>query len=87
MQPDVILAGGMGLVLLLVVARLFWRPLQWIGRVLANSLLAVVAIFLWNHWADHHGLGIGLNPVTALAVGILGIPGFALLLALRLFGV
>ena len=87
MQPNVMLALGLGLVLLLTLLRVFGRPFQWLMRQLGNSAIAVVGIFLWNHWAQGYGLSVGLNPVTAIVSGILGVPGFLLVLAVKVFGV
>ncbi len=81
-----VLVGGLALLLLLVMFRTSTGAmLGWIMRVLANSAIAVMMIFLWNHFLGADGLAVGLNPVTALVSGALGIPGFALILAVRLF--
>ncbi len=85
MAPEII--GGGGLIFLLIGYRLFPRLWRWLVRMLTNSALAVVGIFLWNQWALGRGLAVGLNPVTALVVGVLGVPGFALVLAVRVLGV
>ena len=56
-------------------------------KLLVNSFLGFVALFLFNLIAQNFGLGLGLNLLNAVVVGILGIPGFALLLILQALSV
>ena len=48
-------------------------------------MLGAVIIFLVNSIGDLYGFNIGLNVITTLVVGILGIPGAILLIILKLF--
>lgn len=54
-------------------------PLKWAGRLILNALLGGVCLFLLNLLGAGIGIDIGINPVTALTAGILGVPGVALL--------
>ncbi len=69
-----------------ILLRALPRPLRWLATWFSNSLVAVVAIFLWNLIATPYGWNIGLNPVTALTTGALGGWGFGLILAVRRLG-
>ena len=52
-------------------------------RVLFNSLLGFAALWLLNLTAGLTGVSLGLNIFNALVIGVLGVPGFGLLLLLQ----
>lgn len=58
---------------LLAVLRLFAAPLKLAGKLLVNTLLGLLA-----------KLSLGLNLFNALVIAVLGVPGLALLILLRL---
>lgn len=64
----------------LVVLR---RPLGVLLRLLLRSLLGLGGIWLFNLAGGLIGVQVGLNLFTALTVGLLGLPGFGLLLLLQ----
>ena len=57
------------------------------ARILANSVLGLMALFLFNAAGAAAGMSAGLNFVNAGIVGVLGIPGFALVLVLQYLAV
>ena len=57
--------------------------MKWICRILGHSVIGFAALFLFNFFGGFFGLSVGLNLLSALTVGLLGIPGFALLLILQ----
>ncbi len=69
--------------LLYVVVRVFDSPVKWLLRVGMSGIIGLAALWAWNALFIHHGWGIGLNPVTGATIGILGAPGFLLLVAVR----
>ena len=74
---------ALGLVLLFLVAvclRLFAAPLKLALKVAANSALGFGAVWLLNLTTAVTGLSLGLNIFNAVVIGILGIPGFGMLL-------
>ena len=77
---------ALGLVLLFLVAvclRLFAAPLKLALRVAANSALGFGAVWLLNLTTAVTGLSLGLNIFNAVVIGILGIPGFGMLLLVQ----
>ena len=52
-------------------------------RVLVNSALGFGAVWLLNLTAALTGIRLGLNVFNALFIGVLGVPGFGLLLLLQ----
>lgn len=77
---------GVSLVLAVAFSGYWRRTLHWAFTALANSMVAVLGIFVWNRVMLDHGLAVGLNPATAIVTGILGLPGFGLVLAVKLLG-
>lgn len=73
-----------GVVLGCIMLILFARPLRTLIKIAVNSALGGLAIVIFNFVSQLFGFYIGVNALTAVTVGILGIPGFALLMALRL---
>jgi len=51
--------------------------------VLVNSALGFGAVWLLNLTAAVTGIRLGLNVFNALFIGVLGVPGFGLLLLLQ----
>ena len=77
---------SLGLVLFfLVVAaiRLFSAPLKLALRLAVNAVLGFGAMWLLNLTTAVTGLSLGLNLFNGLVVGILGIPGFLLLVLVK----
>lgn len=77
-------AALLGLFLLVAVLRLFAAPLRLALRVLANTALGLLALFLLGLTEGVTGFSLGLNLFNALTVGILGLPGLVLLVLLQM---
>lgn len=84
MHPSVILAIVFGGVVLFLMVRIFQSPVKWALKVLQGSL-GLVALGVWNHFFSQHGWAIGLNPVTGATIGVLGPPGFLLMVAIKMW--
>ena len=72
-----------GAFLLLALARIFRSPLKLAGKLLLNPLLGFLALWLVAATSAHTGIALGMNLANALVVGVLGLPGFVLLLLLQ----
>lgn len=73
------------IVVLWIVGKIFSAPLKALFKLIVNSVLGGLLIFIINLIGSAWGFHIGLNVVTAVLVGILGIPGAILLIILKLF--
>ena len=71
------------LFLVVMCLRLFAAPLKLALKVLLNSALGFGAVWLLNLTTAVTGLSLGLNLFNAAIIGILGIPGFGLLLLVQ----
>jgi len=77
---DLLLAVFLGLFLLVSLLVLLRKPLGLLFRLVGNTLLGFAALGLVRSTAALTGITLGLNLFNALTVGILGLPGFLLLL-------
>ena len=59
-------------------------PLKLAGKLLVNTLLGFALLGLLNVLGVLARLSLGLNLFNALVIAILGVPGLALLILLRL---
>ena len=72
-----------GAFVLFAAVRLYRGPVKLALRVLVNSALGFGAVWLLNLTTSVTGLSLGLNWFNALLIGILGLPGFGLLLLVQ----
>lgn len=70
---------------LFLFGRIFIIPLKNILKLVGNSILGGILIFIINLIGGAFNFHIGLNIATSLIVGILGVPGAILLIILKLF--
>ena len=63
---------------------LYTGQFKWMLGVVRNMALGVLAILGANALLVGVGLSVGVNAITALVVGLLGIPGFLFLYAAQM---
>lgn len=69
--------------LALSVLALLHRPLGRLIRLAARSAVGLAALALFSQVGHFIGVSLGVNLVNALVLGVLGVPGFGLLLMLQ----
>ena len=75
-----LIAGILICFLVVALIRVLSTPLRLALKLLVNTLLGFLALWAANLTAGFTGLTLGFNLLNALIIGILGIPGFLLLL-------
>lgn len=75
----------LGMVLLCLIGICFRKPLKFLIRLAFQSVLGGVILILLNTVGAVWGFYIGVNVITAFTVGLLGLPGLLLLIALKIF--
>lgn len=68
---------------LIALLRVFSTPLRLALKLLANTLLGFLALWVVTLTSAFTGITLGLNLLNALVIGILGLPGFVLLLLVQ----
>lgn len=84
MEANNIIAFIACLFFLFIIGRIFIVPLKIIVKFLINSILGGILIFGINYIAGFFGFHIGLNIITSIFVGLLGIPGAVVVILLKL---
>ncbi|MGI6537008.1 MAG: pro-sigmaK processing inhibitor BofA family protein [Caldicoprobacterales bacterium] len=80
---NIIIGYALGLILLYLVGWLLLVPLKLLLRFIINGIIGGVALWILNLIGGLLGFSVALNPITALTVGFLGIPGLILILLLQ----
>lgn len=80
-DSKLILYGIAAIIVLFIILKIFKWPL----KILLNGIFGVVLLYIVNLVGANFGFSIGINVVTALIAGILGIPGVAALIIFKLF--
>ena len=83
METNTLLAFGLGILLVYLLGRAMLVPFKWIFKLIVNALVGGFVLWIINFFAAYIDLHIPLNPVTALIVGFLGIPGTILLVVVQ----
>ena len=65
---------------LIALIRVFSAPLKLALKLLANTALGFLALWAVSLTSGLTGIALGLNLWNALVIGVLGLPGFGLLL-------
>ncbi|HIU45828.1 MAG TPA: pro-sigmaK processing inhibitor BofA family protein [Candidatus Fimadaptatus faecigallinarum] len=81
---ELLLAYGVGLALLYMLGRLLLVPGKWLWRLVLNSLVGALLMWLVNLFSGLTGFTVAINPFTVLITGLLGIPGVLLNIGLTL---
>ena len=58
-------------------------PMRWLLKLLINTALGYIALFILNFFGEFIGITLGLNFINAVVVGFLGVPGVVLLALLK----
>ena len=79
-----ILAAILAGFFLMALLRVFSAPLRLALKLLLNTLLGFLALWAGERLtAGLTGIALGLNLWNALVIGVLGLPGFVLLLLIQ----
>ncbi|MBB6624906.1 pro-sigmaK processing inhibitor BofA family protein [Clostridium gasigenes] len=81
MDLEMIFYGLVGLVLLYLTIKL----LKWPLKILLNGVIGIVLLYVANYLGTYVGFYIGINAVTALIAGFLGVPGVIFLVVFKMF--
>ncbi len=67
-----------------IFGKIFIIPIKKIIKIILNSILGGIVIFIINIIGVNFGFHIGLNIFTSILVGLLGLPGVVCLIVVKL---
>ena len=82
MDPVILLALAASIVFLLYL--MYTGQFKWLVGVVRNMALGIIGILGINTLLSSMGVAVGVNAITILSIGLLGIPGLLLLYATQL---
>lgn len=72
------------LIVIIIIGKIFYVPLKHIIKLLINSVLGGLLIYIVNIVGASFNFHIGLNFGTAIFTGLLGVPGVVVLVLVKL---
>lgn len=72
------------IVILFIVVKFFAWPLKILFKLVINGVLGILLLVIVNYFGQYFTFSIGINAITALIAGFLGIPGVAFLIIFKL---
>lgn len=82
-DTNTLFAFLIGIILLYIVGRLLVFPIKILWKLILNGVIGGAVLWVINVFGGAVGIHVGINVVTALAAGFLGIPGVILLVILQ----
>lgn len=82
-ELGVILAYAAGLILLYFIGWILIIPIKYLVKLIINGVIGGILLLLVNFLGGFIGIYIAINPITAIIVGFLGVPGVILLIVLQ----
>ena len=67
-----------------IFGKIFIVPIKKIIKLVLNSILGGVVIFIINLVGTNFGFHIGINLFTSILIGLLGLPGVVCLIVVKL---
>ena len=74
-----------GLILGIIVLKLIFSSIKKIVGLMINSVLGVILLMIVNFFGAYVGIRVNINLLTAIIVGIFGIPGIIFLVVFQNF--
>ena len=81
---ELVLSFAIGLAALCLIGYLLLVPMRFMWRLVAGGVMGALMLTAVNLIGSLAGFSVAVNPFTAMAVGFLGLPGAALVVALEL---
>lgn len=86
MEISLIIAYAAGLFAVYFIGKLFLMPVKLIWKLIYNGIIGGAMLWIVNLIGSGFHFELGINFVSALVAGFLGIPGVILLIAFKLLG-
>jgi len=67
----------------IVALRIFKAPIRLALKIFLNSIIGFITLILFDLVGSYIGVSLGVNLINSIVIGVLGAPGFGLLLMAR----
>lgn len=84
MEAGVIAAYIVGILAIYFVGKMFLVPIKWVWKLIYNGVVGGVMLWVVNLIGAYFDFMIGINVISALVAGLLGIPGVILLILFKI---
>lgn len=81
---NVIIAYVFGIILIYLVGRLMLMPIKLLLKLIYNGLIGGAMLWVVNYLGAYFDFSIGINWISALVAGFLGVPGVVLLIIMKI---
>ncbi|QWH15674.1 pro-sigmaK processing inhibitor BofA [Bacillus mycoides] len=85
MNSTIIIVGILALVFIFLVFGVSAKPIRFIGKVLFRVTLGIALLFIVNVAGTYFDFHIPINMGTATVSSLLGVPGVAALVIIKLY--
>ncbi|QWU43057.1 MULTISPECIES: pro-sigmaK processing inhibitor BofA family protein [Bacillus] len=85
MNSTIIIVGILALVFIFLVFGVSAKPIRFIGKALFHVTLGIALLFIVNVAGTYFDFHIPINMGTATVSGLLGVPGVAALVIIKLY--
>ena len=80
---EIVAAAIIAAILIWILYKVFTKPMKLIFKLIANSLIGFVILFLLKIAGAYIGIRVSVGIYSALIAGILGVPGIILLILIE----
>ncbi len=74
-----------GFAALYILVWIFIKPVKFLLKMIANSTLGALCLILFNYVGSLFGITLGVNLYSSAICGLLGVPGFLMLICSKFF--
>lgn len=85
MNLTTLVAFALGVMILCIVLKIISFPIKMIIKLVINAVVGGAVLFLINYFGATIGFTLDINWLSALIVGVLGVPGVIIVAILQYF--
>lgn len=83
MEIGVVAAYAAGILAIYFIGKMFLMPVRFIWKFIYNGIIGGIMLWVVNLIGANFGFTIGINVISVLIAGFLGIPGVILLIVFK----
>lgn len=84
-NPIILISIVVAVIMLFLLFGAALKPFRFVGRLVVKLIIGGLLLFFLNIFGTSFGLHVPINAITTVVAGILGIPGIAALVLIKVF--